>query len=366
MAEEEEIEALQAVYGDDCLVLQTYPPSFHLHIKPRTADDSSQQFVEAVIGIQAGPKYPDEPPAIGIVDSKGVDEQRQKQLISCISERACELSSCLMLVALCEEAVERLSSMNHPDGECPLCLYPLVDEDEGSSVPFMKLMSCFHCFHCECIIRWWNWLELLKESDAPTASGSASSSGNIKDQDAEEARRKCPVCRKSFLAKDIEHVLDFVKTQHAVTSSGSEVNNEDKLLFSDSEKLRREKFDAILKLQQEKGGLIEIKKHEVLRPGIFFPQPAAVLSTASTEDAKEQQDRDLATNSRTNSSGSSNKPSSSRARNAGTKEHKGHDSRKQVTHSSRKQVTHSSRKQVPHSSRKQVTQWVKKEDSNPT
>lgn len=47
MAEEEEVvaevEAVQAVYGDDCLLLNTYPPSFHLHIKPRTADDSSQQ-----------------------------------------------------------------------------------------------------------------------------------------------------------------------------------------------------------------------------------------------------------------------------------------------------------------------------------
>ncbi|KAJ8573392.1 hypothetical protein K7X08_009903 [Anisodus acutangulus] len=143
--------------------------------------DEMLMFVKAIIGIQAGSEllfhcdqfsflrqishifpaliFPDEPPAIRIVDSKGLDEQRQKQLISCISERACELSSCLMLVALCEEAVERLSSMNHPDGECPLCLYPLVDEDEGSSAPFMKLMSCFHC---ECIIRWWNWLELLK------------------------------------------------------------------------------------------------------------------------------------------------------------------------------------------------------------
>lgn len=354
---EEEVEAVEAVYGDDCLVLQTYPPSFHLHIKPRTADDSSQQFVEAIIGIQAGSKYPDEPPAIRIVDSTGLDERRQKQLISCISERASELSSCLMLVALCEEAVERLSSMNHPDGECPLCLYPLVDEDSGSSEPFMKLMSCFHCFHCECIIRWWNWLELLNESDAPTASGSASSSGNIRDQD-EETRRKCPVCRKSFLAKDIEHVLDFVKTQHAVTSSGSEVNNEDTLLFSDSEKSRREKFDAILKLQQEKGGLIEIKKHEVLRPGIYLPQPAALPSTASTEEAKEKQDTDPIANSRTNSSGSTIKPSTSRARNSGAKKHQGHSSRKQVTHSSSKQVTHSSRKQV--------TQWVKKENSNTT
>ncbi|XP_009598666.1 uncharacterized protein [Nicotiana tomentosiformis] len=338
MAEEEvvgEVEAVEAVYRDDCLLLQTYPPSFHLHIRPRTADDSSQQFVEAIIGIQAGPKYPDEPPAIRIVDSKGLDEQRQKQLISCLSARACELSSCLMLVTLCEEAVEQLSSMNHPDGECPLCLYPLVDEDAGSSAPFMKLMSCFHCFHCECIIRWWNWLQQLKESDAPTDSGSASSSRN-RDQD--EGVGKCPVCRKSFLAKDIEHVLAFVKTQHAV--NGSEVNNEDKILSSDSEKLRRKKFDAILKLQQEKGGLIEIKKHEVLRPGIYLPQPAALPSTAPTEEANEQKDRDLAANPRTNSSASSNKPSTSRARNSGTKKNRGH------------------------SSRKQATQWVKKENSN--
>lgn len=46
MAEEEvvgEVEAVEAVYRDDCLLLQTYPPSFHLHIRPRTADDSSQQ-----------------------------------------------------------------------------------------------------------------------------------------------------------------------------------------------------------------------------------------------------------------------------------------------------------------------------------
>lgn len=41
-----------------------------------------------------------------------------------------------------------LSSMNHPDGDCPLCLYPLVREDKNASaLPFMKLMSCFHCFH---------------------------------------------------------------------------------------------------------------------------------------------------------------------------------------------------------------------------
>jgi len=37
-----------------------------------------------------------------------------------------------------KEAVEKLSAMNHPDGDCPLCLFPLVPEDQQSeSLPFM-------------------------------------------------------------------------------------------------------------------------------------------------------------------------------------------------------------------------------------
>ena len=38
-----EVEAVQAVYGDDCVVLQSYPPHLHLLLKPRTADVTSQQ-----------------------------------------------------------------------------------------------------------------------------------------------------------------------------------------------------------------------------------------------------------------------------------------------------------------------------------
>lgn len=47
MAEEEEVrmevEAVEAVYGDDCIVLNRFPPHLHLHIKPRTADVHFQQ-----------------------------------------------------------------------------------------------------------------------------------------------------------------------------------------------------------------------------------------------------------------------------------------------------------------------------------
>lgn len=85
-----------------------------------------------------------------------------------------------------QEAGEILSNMNHPAGDCPLCLYPLMGEDKvGSDLPFMKLMSCYHCFHrltklynipsnllylvcslyfftspfSDCIMRWWEWLQ---------------------------------------------------------------------------------------------------------------------------------------------------------------------------------------------------------------
>ncbi|XP_076936974.1 uncharacterized protein LOC143604350 [Bidens hawaiensis] len=298
MAEENEVlmevEAAESVYGDECLVvIQQYPPHLNLLIKPRTADVSSQQFVEAVIGIRASSKYPDEPPDIMIIDSKGLDEQRQKQLITSIHNKARELSSSLMLVALCEEAVEKLTSMNHPDGDCPLCLSPLVEDDAlDDAQPFMKLMSCFHCFHCECIIRWWNWLQTHKETDHEIKTQSG------KNRKTEDAMGTCPVCRKVFHAKDIEHVLGLVGAYSQLNIEKAGDTENDTLLNTDSENIRRKKFEAILKVQQENNGLIEPKKSEVLMPGMFLPRPLAVTSATS---AKEVTDSEQAAESKTNS-----------------------------------------------------------------
>ncbi|KAL3571745.1 hypothetical protein D5086_025649 [Populus alba] len=55
-----------------------------------------------LIGIKASPEYPSEPLHIDLIESKGLDGERQKQLITSGQHNACELSSCLMLVALCE------------------------------------------------------------------------------------------------------------------------------------------------------------------------------------------------------------------------------------------------------------------------
>ncbi|KAF5177809.1 E3 ubiquitin-protein ligase rnf25, partial [Thalictrum thalictroides] len=77
--EEEVLIEVEAVYGEDCKVIERFPPHFQLHIKPRTADDSSLQFVEAFLELRAGSQhtctqYPKVPPHIGIIDSKGLDE----------------------------------------------------------------------------------------------------------------------------------------------------------------------------------------------------------------------------------------------------------------------------------------------------
>uniref|UniRef100_A0A804I1Z6 E3 ubiquitin-protein ligase RNF25 n=1 Tax=Musa acuminata subsp. malaccensis TaxID=214687 RepID=A0A804I1Z6_MUSAM len=210
-----EVEAVQAVYGADCIVIRDFPPHVSVHIRPRTAEDSSQQFVEVILGIKASKQYPSTPPRVYIVEAKGLDESRQTYLITIIQSKALELSSCLMLVALCEEAVEVLSNMNHPEGNCPLCLYPLVAKDKtGSSLPFMKLMSCYHCFHSECIIRFWKWVQEERESKA-TETATATNLESTRDQQ----KGNCPVCRKVFDEKDIEHAHEYLEPDTSCMAS---------------------------------------------------------------------------------------------------------------------------------------------------
>ncbi|GAB4861984.1 hypothetical protein Ancab_037238 [Ancistrocladus abbreviatus] len=313
MAEEEEVimevEAVQAVYGDDCTVLNRYPPHLHVHIKPRTADVSSQQFVEADIDIRAGSQYPNDPPDIIVIGSKGLDEERLKHLRASLHDKAHELTSYLMLVALCEEAVERLSIMNHPDGNCPLCLCPLVPEEEdNSSLPYMKLMSCFHCFHSECITSWWKWLQVQNETNHENSRTTIQSSTDEKN--LQDKMANCPVCRKVFHTKDIEHVINLAgsySTQLDLTEK--EVHDGDTMLQSDLESSRRQKFEAILQLQKEYGGLIEPRKD-----GVLFASVRPELLTDNTPEMNGgiafQQQREQAQGPQ--SSGSSNRASKTR------------------------------------------------------
>ncbi|KAI3410240.1 uncharacterized protein J3R85_018879 [Psidium guajava] len=346
-----EVEAVQSVYGGDCLVVDRYPPRLHVRIVPRTADVSSQQFVEAVIRISAGPQYPDVPPRVELIESKGLDHRRQKYLLDCILDKARQLSSCSMLVALCEEAVELLSKTNHPEGDCPMCLFPLVPEDtEHRDLAFMKLMSCFHCFHSECIIRWWNWLQNEKQTNV----------GEIENEKGLESQGNCPVCRKGFQAKDLEHVLKLISSYSSKSSSEGDVAEQNgELLQSDSENSRRQRFETIMKVQQENNGLIEPKKDLVVLPGMYITPTITSLTSGTTNDNMEQQPpRDEAVSLETDSSSALNQQkdkavapvrnSTGSSKPGGTVKHRNSGARKNGARNARKPGKH----------------WVRKDDTS--
>ncbi|GMH00643.1 hypothetical protein Nepgr_002482 [Nepenthes gracilis] len=359
MADEEvimEVQAVRAVYGDDCTVLNTYPPHLHVHIKPRTANVSSQQFVEAAIEIRANPQYPSDPPDINVIWSKGLDEERLKHLSASLHDKACELTSCLMLVALCEEAVERLSVMNHPHGNCPLCLYPLVTQvEQNESLPFMKLMSCFHCFHSECIIRWWKWLQLQNDSNGENSTGTVQSSASKTNQ--HDIMGNCPVCRKVFHDKDIEHAIKLAGSCSMQKDLAEEEACESaSLLQWDLETSRQQKFETILQLQKESGGLIEARKDGVLFSGIVLPELVTDSRTI------EQQGKDQAAVEDPESSGSSNRAHKTKQHQRfrqGPTEREPHGSSGGPPPSQRRNA--GTGKYYRKTSRPRTQQWIKKE-----
>lgn len=134
-----------------------------------------------------------------------------------------------------------------------------------------------------------------------------------------------------------------------------EANEEEAILQSEDEVIRRQRFEAILNLQKENSGLIEPKRDIVILPGMYLPQPEPVAVAGSTStkepDETEQQERDPpAVVSGKHGSGTSNGSSSSRNRNSGA--------RKQRARSDH----HSSSNSNARHPRKQVQQWVRRDN----
>lgn len=112
-------------------------------------------------------------------------------------------------------------------------------------------------------------------------------------------------------------------------------DKEDPLLQSESENMRRERFEAILKTQEEKGGLVQPKKNISVVPGMYLPPPPAPASSSSNqEEAREmgQQVEHKEAESETNSSSSNNR----RGRGRGGRGHSNVNRRKQTSQDPRK------------------------------
>ena len=178
---EEELEALEALYPDDGLVVRRAGDAredgsgasttdekavrhtmVSLDVAPRTLDDETQQYVRATLCITLDGDYPANPPTVRLSNVRGLDDTRQAEVRRRLDDACRDFSSDEPVLALlCETAFETLTELNRPDGDCAFCLAPVADADtrvdKSSAVPFIKLMRCYHCFHENCFARWWRW-----------------------------------------------------------------------------------------------------------------------------------------------------------------------------------------------------------------
>lgn len=107
-----------------------------------------------------------------------------------------------------------------------------------------------------------------------------------------------------------------------------EVDHNESILETDSENIRRQKFEAILRLQQENSGLIEPKRDILVLPGMFLPQVAS-SATVSAEEPKEQQPWEPTDFSEMHPGGTSTAPSTSMEKQIGMRKNRGWNSRRQ-------------------------------------
>jgi len=118
--------------------------------------------------------------------------------------------------------------------------------------------------------------------------------------------------------------------------NNDEVDNDEKILQSENEIIRKQRFEAILSLQKENNGLIEPKKDIVILPGMYLQQPVAAPTSTKEPDEIEQQERDPpAVGSGRHVGGTSNGPSSSGNRNIGARRNRprnGHHSNSTARH----------------------------------
>ena len=64
-----------------------------------------------------------------------------------MSQEAAAMTGELMLGHLYEAAKALLTDLNHPEGDCAICLEPLRDADGNETLQPVQKLPCYHCLH---------------------------------------------------------------------------------------------------------------------------------------------------------------------------------------------------------------------------
>ena len=93
-----ELEALEAVF-EAVSVSGLY---VNVPIYPSTAEDVSRRYVETTLCFRTSDDYPSSPPEVTLAASRGLGDQRQKELVDLLKLEANMLRGEFMLGHLCE------------------------------------------------------------------------------------------------------------------------------------------------------------------------------------------------------------------------------------------------------------------------
>jgi regulator of extracellular matrix RemA (YlzA/DUF370 family) len=268
---EEELELCEAVFAEELSVRRCDDAqgearaALALELRPNTCEDESQLFVKLTLGLTLGAGYPEEPPAMAVPQSKGLDDAQLAALLAALQETAAEDPGEPVILALVERAKDFLDEHNVAPSECSICLEPLpVVAGAGQGEPEQQLLrlDCFHCFHAACAARW--RLSVLATAEAKRAANPHAAGAN-KPPDW-----VCTVCRAPLgeraratveAAIELETREERLESEHSVTVAAYESvleDGSDKQIAAAAKEMRRTE----LALEGERERLRQLAERE--------------------------------------------------------------------------------------------------------
>ncbi|XP_039598215.1 eIF-2-alpha kinase GCN2 [Polypterus senegalus] len=119
--QENEVEALASIYGDDFTDLRQNhpwkvkrPPEFVLTLRPQGLTSQQEIYVLVDLGVRCPPTYPDVPAELQLKNAKGLSNDSLRQLQSDLERFAAELCGEVMIFQLAEHVQSFLSERNIP------------------------------------------------------------------------------------------------------------------------------------------------------------------------------------------------------------------------------------------------------------
>ncbi|KAG2452324.1 hypothetical protein HYH02_003348 [Chlamydomonas schloesseri] len=167
-----ELEALEATFPDELVVQRGSECSDRRHVlevllplAPRGCPGPHAAFVAGRLRLGVTASYPDVPPTIALLDTKGIGDSRLGRLHQVLGDEAAALAGEMALGALCEHALELITAENTPEGMCAFCLTSVElpaqccggggggggGGAESGREGLMRL-ACFHAFHRWCVV----------------------------------------------------------------------------------------------------------------------------------------------------------------------------------------------------------------------